>query len=763
MLAPSTFFKRIPKLVNLKSFISSVSCTNTIQINPEINQNTPNITDFDANIQSLRNKLYPDNLIKVLKSTSDINSAVKIFKWAALQRRFNHTADTYYWIIFKLGMAGNVEEMEGFCRSMVKDRCSGAEDILVSLVDAFVRNYRLNEAMRVLVNMNLAGIKLSIDLFNSVLGALVEEKRGFQDVVFVYKEMVKAGVAPSIDTLNYLLEVLFETERVDSALDQYRRINKKGCSPNSRTFEIVIEGLIAKNRIDDSVTILHEMLELGCLLELSFYRSAIPLFCREDRLELGIRLFTKMKDSNVTPDSFIYGALIQCLCKHLRLDEAVNLLEEMMESQLTPDDNVFVDVVNGFCKIRKINKAIELLEDKHVLITSPHNALLRCCCDADKFFMAKGLLEKMSERSIDDSDSWNILIRWLCEKEGVMKAYELLGRMIISSLTPDRAIYSALVTGNCRLSKYEVALQLFLQLHAKCWILDPASYSALIEGLCRGEKCLEAVKVFCYMSENRCPLQSFSFNMLIEGLCSMRMFNEAVRLQLLAYNSGTSCANATYNYIMLGLSKSDNGKHMLAFLSRMLVQGSNLDMETYCVLIQSMIAQNQIKKCAMFLNMMVNEGFVPDSDTLYNLLSCLANHSKLCLISVTLDKIVSDSEILDSAMYNVLINDAMTHGLLIGSDNTEEKGDGTLTYADLSIKDDVAWNLKLTRGNDSCRGKGMPTQHMEENGIEKNRPEPNGDEGSVKPENKRRKRASSSRNASQMNSEQTSFLACTSW
>ncbi|KAL3573342.1 hypothetical protein D5086_023955 [Populus alba] len=684
-LSGASLCQTIPKWLNLKSFISSVSCTNAIQINPEINQNTPNITDFDAKIQSLRNKLCPDYLIKVLKSTSDINSAVKLFKWASLQRRFNHTADTYYWIIFKLGMAENVEEMEGFCQNMVKDRCPGVEDVLLSLVDAFARNCRLNEAMRVLFNMNLAGIKPSIDVFNFVLGALVEEKRGFQDVVFVYKEMVKAGVAPSIDTLNYLLEVLFETDRVDSALDQYRRINKKGCIPNSRTFEIVIKGLIAKNRVDDSVTILHEMLELGCLPELRFFRSAILLFCGEDRLEQGIRLFRKMKDSNFTPDPFIYGALIQCLCKHLRLDEAVNLLEEMMESRLTPDNNVFVDIVNGFCKLGKINEAIKLLEDKHVHVTSPHNALLKCCCDADKFFMAKGLLEKMSERNIDDCDSWNILIRWLCEKVGVMNAYELL---------------------------------------------DPASYSELIEGLCRGEKYLEAVKVFCYMSENRCSLQSLLFNMLIEGVCNMGMLNEAVRLQLLAYNSGTSCSNATCNYIMLGLSKSDKGKHMLAFLSQMLVQGTNLDVEAYCILIQSMIAQKQIKDCTLFLNVMVNEGLVPDSDTLYKLLSCLANHSRLYLISVSLDKLVSDCEVLDSAMYNILINglwkegnkneahrlldlmlekgwvpDSMTHGLLIGSGNREGKGEGKLTYVD-SIKDSVPWKVTANRRDDGSSALG---------------------------------------------------------
>jgi pentatricopeptide repeat protein len=116
----------------------------------------------------------------------------------------------------------------------------------------------------------------------------------------------------------------------------------------------------------------------------------------------------------------------------------------------------------------------------------------------------------------------------------------------------------------------------------------------------------------------------------------------------------------------------------------------------------------------MFLNVMINKGLVPDSDTLYNLLSCLAKHSQLYLISVSLDKLASDCEVLDSAMYNILINgmwkegnkndarrlldlmlekgwvpDAMTHGLLIGSADMEEKGEGMLAYVDLSTKDGV--------------------------------------------------------------------------
>lgn len=271
-LSSLTISNKIIKWVNLTSCISSLSCANTIPLSSETDMiKSHQTTDYKAKIQSLRHNLSPDQLIRVLDNTNDLSSAFKIFKWVSIQKRFQHTADTYCKMILKLGLAGNVEEMEGLCQNMVKERYPNVREALISLVFSFVNHYRVNGAMRVLVNMNSGGFKLSVDVFNVVLGAIVEEKRGFADFVFVYKEMVKAGIVPNVDTLNYLLEVLFETNRIESALDQFRRMHKKGCCPNSRTFEIVIKGLIANSRVDDSVSILGEMFDLGIQLELSFY------------------------------------------------------------------------------------------------------------------------------------------------------------------------------------------------------------------------------------------------------------------------------------------------------------------------------------------------------------------------------------------------------------------------------------------------------------------------------------------------------------
>ncbi|CAK8572566.1 unnamed protein product [Lathyrus sativus] len=705
-----THHTRFLKWVYLSSSTSSIQ-----RISQTIEIVTPNYpSDFDQNINFLRNKLAPDNLIQVLNRTSDLNSAVKIFKWASIQKSFHHTSNTYFEIILKLGLAGNVVEMEDFCHNMVKNRFPGAELALVSLIHTFVKHCRIKEALIVLANMNLGGYKPGVEVFNALLCALVQqESRDFQNALFVYKEMVKAGVLPTVDTLNYLLEILFTIDRIDLALDQFRRMNNKGCSPNSKTFEILVKGLIENGRVDEAVAVLEQMLELECQTDMSFYSCTIPLFCRENKVEEGMKLFRRMKDSDLVPDSFVYEALIQCLCKNLQMDSAVYLINEMIGSGIQPNENAFVHMINCYCKLGKIDEAIVFVEDKQVNETAPFNALLEGCCDAGKILVANVLLETMSGRYVADCLSWNILIRWLCENEETEKAYELLGRMIKFSIVPDYATYSALVIGNSRLRKYDEAMELFRRISARCWSLDIASYSELVDGLCEINHSQHAIEVFHYMSTKQCSLHSFSFNKLIKCVCDSGQVNIAVKLWQLAYYCGISYCNVAQTTLLYELSKLDNAKNLFAFLSQMLIVGGILDKEAYCILIHGMIKQNLVKECVLFFNMMVNDGLIPDPDELFDQLSFIANHSRLSMISSAIEKI-SDSKKLSSAVYNLLITglwkegeeheakrlldmmlkkgwlpDTTTHKLLIGSDVREGISQGTLKFDDSDSVSDI--------------------------------------------------------------------------
>lgn len=711
--------KLIPFVVSKKSltwvssikYFSSVSSAIHAQHNPEI---CPSRTEIDPKVQYLRNRLCPDELIRVLDRTPDLNSALKVFKWASLQKQFRHTASTYSIIIVKLGFTGNLDEMEEFCKEMVKDRCPGAEEALGDLLDLFVKNSRLDEAMRVLMVINSTGYKPSICKWNGLLGALVEARRDFSDVLLIYKEMVKSRIVPSVDTLNHLIKTLFDAGMVDNALDQFRRMRKKGCAPNCRTFEVVIHGLVASRRVSESLGVMNEMFNNDVDLDWSFYTHVIPHLCGENMLGEAMRLFEMMRASESEANMGVYESIVKCLCANHCLSKAIELFGEMRDVGFSPSVDVLVDIISAYCKLGDLDEARNCLDDIDVFDPSPYNVLLQGYCDSYRFLAAKALLSRMFLLNVTDSSSWNILIRGLCEMKNVKHACGLLGKMIISSYVPDSATYSSLVIGHCNLNKYKDAMELFQQVCGKDMILDPNSYAKLVEGLCNLGKFQEATEVFMYMSSRNCTLHYSSFNSLIKGFCAIGMVNEAIRLLKIGHHCECPVNGATYKAIMHGLFKVNRSNDALVFLSQILRRGLVLDAEAYCILIQCLSALCETKYCVLLFKLMVSEGFLPDSETLGNLLSHLANQSRLHVIwTVINSKFYQESGVLDPAMYNILINglwkegykteacqlldtmlekgwvpDANTHGLLIGSFCREEKQ--TCIHNNLVVQDEVS-------------------------------------------------------------------------
>lgn len=694
-LSSLRFSKKLLRWVPLNMNYSTVSCASELKLVPETVEKQLSSVEFD---RFLKNKISPDSLIKILDSTNDVNFSVKFFKSASLQKRFKHNVDTYFRVIYKLGMSGMIDEMEGFCKELVKEKCLGFEEGLLRLLDLFVKERRLDEALVVLGNLGSGYCNVSIGVFNVLMGSFVEGKKDLKSVLFVYKEMVKAGIVPTVDTLNCLIEALFEANEVDIALNQYRRMRKKGCIPSSRTFEMVVSSLVARNREEESKIVLREMSELGCEPDLKFYTHIIPIFCRLNELEVGMRLFKKMRSSNIVPDTLTYGVMMKSLCEHLRVDDAIVLLDEMEHLNLTPPDHVFVNIVDGFCASSKLNEAKLFLQDRHILDTCSHNTLLKEYCIAGYLCGAKNVFDRMIEMKIDDNESWNNLLRCLALSLGINKSLEFLGRMIVSSISPECPTYSALIIAKCKASELDDALKLFSQVCARSWVLDEISYAELVQCLCQKEKIQEAVEVFCYMSGNRCSLLVSSFNFLVEGLCTIGEVETAVRLLSLTNYSGTSCSSATYSTIMLGMFKSKKVNDLFIIVARMIVEGCPLDVEAYCILIQSMIAVGRAKDCIVFFELMLSEGLIPHQDTLANLISILAKQSQLHMILPIISGYLSKYEILSPAMYNTLINgiwnegykteashlldimlekgwipDASTHKLLISSSLPEEK------------------------------------------------------------------------------------------
>ncbi|KAJ0980524.1 hypothetical protein J5N97_008779 [Dioscorea zingiberensis] len=712
-VAPFFISKRFHVWVSLKLRFCSIPFASHVSPS-ETDRMRSDSGALESVTRSLKKNLHPESLIRVLDAMPDFDLSISVFKWASKQRNFHHTAKTFVHMLLKLGIAGRHQEMDFFLKEMLKLESPHKEEGLDHLINSFFMNDRIREALLVFENACLASHKISISTCNLLLKNLVSNKGDLQPVLFVYKEMVKTGILPNTETLNCLIQALFESGWIDLAQEQFHRMNKKRCGPNTRTFEIVISGLCLSGRVDESIKFLDQMLEAGFPIDIDFYENVIPLFCRVGKYKEASKLFKLMKAEGFSPGSYLYGVLIHSLSENLDLDEAIEQFEEMADVGVAPMTSIYVDIVNGYCKQGKLSQAMDFLRDYSVSEVEPHNALLKGCCDMGRFPEAIGFLGSMVGSMLCDNLSWNILIRGLCEKGEVGNAFKILGRMIVFSYVPDQVTLSAIIIGCCRKYAYQNALCNFKLIIANNMCMDSESCSELIEGLCHVNKIQEAVEVFSYITDKDGTLSTNSLNALVEGICHLGKVDEAIRIRSLACCRGVYSVPATYAIIICELLALNKEGNIRAFLSQILVEGCKIDVNLYSLLIHGLCAENAAREAALFFNLMVGDGFILDSETLEMLMSYLVKISHLHMVIHCLDEVFNNDELLTPPICNMVIGgllkegykseaskylnmmlekswvpDADTHALLVGNFNLE-KGGGTDKVNELDNDDNLS-------------------------------------------------------------------------
>lgn len=619
-------------------------------------------SEFDSAIRSLKDNLRPENVARVLDSTSDSSLALRIFRWVSHQRYNIQTVDTYSCMISRLTAVENRDEMDSLLSEMVMLKVPGLEQALNKLVECLSSKNRFDEALLVIQHASSAKLKLSVSACNRVLHGMVKQGRGLRLCMLVYTEIVKAGVLPDVETLNLLIEALCESGRLDLALIQFDRMSKKRCSPSSHTFEVLITALCSHSRADEAVKLFDKMLQLRCFPDSSFHAQVMPLLCKFSKVKEAITLHRMMKEDNIQLSVQLYSALVRCLCENELLDDATIVLKEMIASGRAPMACTYVDMINCYCTKAKFHNAVSFLEENDVTESEPHNVLLSWLCRNDRLQDAVSYLEKLHSRGFVDCESWNIVITRFCKEGNIRRASELIGRMVVSSFAPDETTYSAIISCYCRLGFYIDALSMFRRVSISNLSLNSESFSQLVEVLCHTKMIEEAIEVFKYHYNRGCSLTNKSLDMIIQGNCMSGKIREAVKLRTLAVCTGTSCTFSTYDIIIQALLHLKKGKDVLVLFAQMLMEDCPLDGYAYNILLRSFLTKETIIEATILFNRMVNHGFFPDLETFELLVNDMALFSFLNVVAQSLLKVVDTRGTVSPRIYNIIIYGLIKEG-----------------------------------------------------------------------------------------------------
>ncbi|KAI3971060.1 hypothetical protein MKX01_024707 [Papaver californicum] len=331
----------------------------TFNFNPNLRTKTrtPMEKQFETWVDKLKPGFTPDEVNEALKSQSDPDLALDIFRWSALQRNYKHNHITYLTMIQIVASGKQLKHTE----TLIDEVIAGACAVNLPLYNYMIqyccsRKPLFGRAFDVYKKLlNSKECKPSLETFTMLLNAILR-KFNRLNVSFVYlhavrsllKQMKISGVIPDTVALNYIIKAYSMCLEMDEAIKVYQEMGLYGCQPNEYTYSYIAKGLCEKGRVSEGVGYYKEMREIkGLVPTSSTYMILVCSLSMERRYEEATEVMFDMLKNSMVPDLLTYKTLLEGICREGKEDEAFELLEEVRKKQGAMGDRTYKNILNG--------------------------------------------------------------------------------------------------------------------------------------------------------------------------------------------------------------------------------------------------------------------------------------------------------------------------------------------------------------------------------------------------------------------------------
>ncbi|TQD95046.1 hypothetical protein C1H46_019314 [Malus baccata] len=293
----------------------------------------------------------------------------------------------------------------------------------------------------------------SVYLYNLLLESSLRENN-VDFVLWLYKDMIFAGIKPETYTFNLLIWALCESDRLDDAREVFDKMRDKGCQPNEYSVGILVRG-----------------------------------YCRAGLAGRGLEVLDEVRSCNVFPNKVVYNTLISSFCKQGRTNEAEKLVERMREDGLFPDAITFNSRISALCSAGKILEGSRIFRDMRVddqglglpqpnVVT--YNLMLQGFCKEGMLEEAEALLKSM-EKAGDfiNLESYNIWLLGLVRKGKLLEARLVLQEMVDKGIEPSIYSYKIVIPGFCKNGMLRAERTVMSLMDVYAWDIDDGSGIAM--------------------------------------------------------------------------------------------------------------------------------------------------------------------------------------------------------------------------------------------------------------------------------------------
>ena len=317
---------------------------------------TPLQMQFESWIHMLKPGFSPSDVVEALRSQSDPDLALDIFRWTGQQRGYRHNHVTYL-VMIKISIFGNRYR---HAETLIEEVISGACSASVPLYNTIIRfccgrKFLFNRAFDVYKKMvNSEDCKPSLETYTLLLNSLLRRFNNL-NVCYIYlhtvrsltKQMKVSGVIPDTFVLNMIIKAYSKCLEVDEAIRVFREMGLYGCQPNAYTYGYIAKGLCEKGRVSQGLGFYREMRSKDLVPSSSTYIILICSLSLERRFEDATKILFDMLGNSMSPDLLTYKTLLEGLCREGKGIDAYEQLEELRKKDALMGEKTYKTLAKG--------------------------------------------------------------------------------------------------------------------------------------------------------------------------------------------------------------------------------------------------------------------------------------------------------------------------------------------------------------------------------------------------------------------------------
>ncbi|XP_007051476.2 PREDICTED: pentatricopeptide repeat-containing protein At5g16420, mitochondrial [Theobroma cacao] len=478
-------------------------------------------------------RLYPKRLVSMITCQQNLDLALQIFLYAGkFHPNFYHNYDTYHSIIHKLCRARAFEPMESLLSQLQDSQIKCGENLFISVIRNYGLASRPKLALKTFLRIENFNVQRSVRSLNTLLNALVQNKRYDLVHIMFKNSKTKFGVVPNVFTCNILIKALCQENDVEAAYKVFDEMPSMGMVPNVVTYTTILGGYVARGDMKNAKRVFGELLDRGWVPDATTYTVLMDGYCRLGKFSEAVKVMDEMEENGVVPNEVTYGVMIEAFCKEKKSGEALNLFDEMLERKYIPSSSLCCKVIDVLCDEGKVEEGCYLWKKMLKNDCLPDNAIL------------------------------STLIHWLCKKGKVWEARKMFDEFEKGSV-PSLLTYNTLINGMCERGELNEAGKLWDDMVEKGCNPNVFTYNMLIKGFCKMGNVMEGIRILEEMLDKGCFPNKVTYSVLIEGLQDMGKEGEVGKVVSMAMSRGRVDGSSWDLFLTKIVGKLDSGVHVL--------------------------------------------------------------------------------------------------------------------------------------------------------------------------------------------------------